>query len=315
MDLLEARVIVLTPVFEDMAVFQILLRELQAVVPSGLYVVAVDDGSVLHPLTTELHEHSGVAGAVVTLKRNIGHQRAISVGLRCVAHQIRPGQTLVVMDSDGEDVPTDLQTLTAELESSRLDVAVAKRASRAEGLVFKSFYLVYKQLFRTLTGRPIAFGNFMAMRESAVRRLACMPELDLHLAATVLASKLRVGQCMLDRGTRYTGQSKMNFVSLTLHGFRALMVFTEDVLVRVSLSCVLIAVMSVALALTAVGLKLAGYSSPGWFSVALGVLILIFLQTGTISLMTLLLTGVSRGKLAVHPTDHMLLVDRITESR
>jgi hypothetical protein len=174
---------------------------------------------------------------------------------------------------------------------------------------------LYKLLFRALTGRPIAFGNFMAMHDGAARRLACMPELDLHLAATVLASKLRVGQRSLDRGTRYSGQSKMSFVTLTLHGFRAMMVFTEDVLVRVSLACVLVAGMSVLLALIAVGLKLTGYSSPGWFSVALGVLVLIFLQTGTISLMTLLLTGVSRGKLAVHPEDHLMLVERTTEAR
>jgi hypothetical protein len=107
----------------------------------------------------------------------------------------------------------------------------------------------------------------------------------------------------------------MNFVTLTLHGFRALMVFTEDVLVRVSLGCILIAALSVLLALIAVGLKLTGYSSPGWFSVAVGVLVLIFLQTGTISLMTLLLTGVSRCKLAVHPEDHLMLVERTTEAR
>jgi hypothetical protein len=59
---------------------------------------------------------------------------------------------------------------------------------------------------------------------------------------------------------------------------------------------------------------LTGYSSPGWFSVAVGGLVLIFLQTGTISLMTLLLTGVSRGKLAVNPEDHLTLVDRTAEA-
>ena len=315
MNLLAVRVIVLTPVFEDVAAFQMLLQQLHAVVPDGLYVVAVDDGSVLHPLATQAHQQYGVAGAVLTLKRNIGHQRAISVGLRCVAPHIRPGQKLVVMDCDGEDVPANVQTLLSALGSVTLDVVVARRASRAEGLVFRTFYVLYKLLFRCLTGRPIAFGNFMAMHDGAARRLACMPELDLHLAATVLASKLRVGHCALDRGTRYAGQSKMNFVTLTLHGFRALMVFTEDVLVRVSLACVLVAGMSVLLALIAIGLKLTGYSSPGWFSVALGVLVLIFLQTGTISLMTLLLTGVSRGKLAVHPEDHLMLVERTNEAR
>jgi hypothetical protein len=315
MNLSSARVIVLTPVFEDVAVFEMLLRELSVTVPEGLCVVAVDDGSVLHPLTTQVHEKCAVAGVVVTLKRNIGHQRAISVALRCIAPHIHAGQKLVVMDSDGEDVPADVQTLLSALGTAPLDVVVAKRANRAEGLVFRTSYYVYKLLFRTLTGRPIAFGNFMAMHDGAARRLACMPELDLHLAATVLASKLRVGHCALDRGARYAGQSKMNFVTLTLHGFRALMVFTEDVLVRVSLACVLIAGMSVLLALIAVGLKLTGYSSPGWFSVALGVLVLIFLQTGTISLMTLLLTGVSRGKLAVHPEDHLMLVERTAEAR
>jgi len=315
MNLSEVRVVVLIPVFEDVAVFEMLLRELHAVVPAGLYVVAVDDGSVIYSLTTKAYQRWGVSGSVITLKRNLGHQRAISVGLRCVAQHIQPGQKLVIMDSDGEDVPADVQTLLSKLESAPFDVVVASRASRAEGLVFRTFYILYKLLFRALAGRPIAFGNFMAMHHRAARRLACMPELDLHLAATVLASKLRVGQCGLDRGVRYAGQSKMNFVTLTLHGFRALMVFTEDVLVRVSLGCILIAALSVLLALIAVGLKLTGYSSPGWFSVAVGVLVLIFLQTGTISLMTLLLTGVSRGKLAVHPEDHLMLVERTAEAR
>ena len=43
-------------------------------------------------------------------------------------------------------------------------------------------------------------------------------------AAAVLASKLRVETCSLDRGPRYAGQSKMNFVGLALHGFKGLMV-------------------------------------------------------------------------------------------
>ena len=33
----------------------------------------------------------------------------------------------------------------------------------------------------------------------------------------------------------------------------------------------------------------------GWFSVALGVLIIIFLQTGALALMTLILTGIVRS--------------------
>jgi hypothetical protein len=41
--------------------------------------------------------------------------------------------------------------------------------------------------------------------------------------------------------------------------------------------------------------KLLGFSTPGWFSVALGILVLMLLQTGALALMTLMLTGVVRG--------------------
>jgi hypothetical protein len=72
-------------------------------------------------------------------------------------------------------------------------------------------------------------------------------------------------------------------------------VFAEDVLVRVGLACSIIAGASILVAALVVALKLAGYSSPGWFSVALGILVLIFLQTGTLTLVTLMLTGSVRG--------------------
>jgi hypothetical protein len=87
----------------------------------------------------------------------------------------------------------------------------------------------------------------------------------------------------------------MNFVGLALHGFKALMVFAEDVLVRVGIACTVIAVLSVLGGGTAVVLKLLGFATPGWFSVALGIMLLVFMQTGTLTLMTLMLTGVVRS--------------------
>jgi hypothetical protein len=42
-------------------------------------------------------------------------------------------------------------------------------------------------------------------------------------------------------------------------------------------------------------LKLAGFATPGWFSVALGVLFIVLLQTGALTLTTLMLSGVVKG--------------------
>jgi hypothetical protein len=135
----------------------------------------------------------------------------------------------------------------------------------------------------------------MAIKGAALRRLVVMQELWIHVAACVLVSKLRIATCPLDRGPRYAGQSKMNFVGLALHGFRGLMVFAEDVLVRVGIACTIVAALSVVGSIVAVLLKVLGFATPGWFSVALGILLLVFLQTGALTLMTLMLTGVVRG--------------------
>jgi polyisoprenyl-phosphate glycosyltransferase len=292
----EHTLIIVTPVYEDTEASSRLFSELALQFGNDVFVVAVDDGSVKQPLQIANLERAPVDGVVLRLRRNVGHQRAIAIGLGYVAEHIQPGQRVVVMDSDGEDLPSTIPTLLSSLESDQIDVVVARRKSRVETMRFKAFYAVYKRFFSLLTGSAISFGNFMALKAHAVKRLVVMQELSIHVAGAVLASKLRTGSCLLDRGPRYAGQSKMNFVGLVLHGFKGLMVFAEDVLVRVGILCALIAGFSVAAACVAVVLKLMGFSTPGWFSVALGILVLVFLQTGTLTLMTLMLTGVVHGR-------------------
>jgi hypothetical protein len=102
----------------------------------------------------------------------------------------------------------------------------------------------------------------------------------------------------------------MNFVGLALHGFKGLMIFAEDVLVRVGIACAGVAVLSLLGVTAAVVLKAIGYATPGWFSVVLGLLLLVFLQTGAITLMTLMLTGITRSS-TVLPLDYALLVDTV----
>lgn len=289
------RVIVVTPVYEDREASGRLFKELAKQFGQDVFVVAVDDGSVSEPLQISSLEGAEINGVILKLRRNVGHQRAIAIGLGYVSEHIHPDQRVVVMDSDGEDLPDTIPDLLARLESDQFDVAVAERKSRVETFRFKTFYAIYKQFFSLMTGRAISFGNFMALKAHAVKRLVCMQELSIHVAGSILASKLRTSALPIDRGPRYAGKSKMNFVGLTLHGFKALMIFAEDVLVRVGIACVLVAALSVLGGVTAVLLKVLGFSTPGWSSVVLGILILMFMQTGALALMTLMLTGVMRS--------------------
>lgn len=308
------RVIVVTPIYEDTEASSRLFKELSTEWGDDVFVVAVDDGSVHHPVDVGSLKGAPVEGVVLKLKRNVGHQRAIAIGLSYVAERLHAQQRVVVMDSDGEDLPSTLRDLLAMLEAPALDVVVAQRKRRVETWRFKAFYMVYKRFFRLMTGRAISFGNFMALKPGAVKRLVAMQELPIHVAGAVLASKLRTGVCPLDRGPRYAGKSKMNFVGLALHGFKGLMVFAEDVLVRVGLACAGIAALSILGISAAIVLKLIGFSTPGWFSIALGILVLMLLQTGALALMTLMLTGVMRGGTVTTAVAHQDFIDEVVST-
>jgi len=59
-------------------------------------------------------------------------------------------------------------------------------------------------------------------------------------------------------------------------------------------------------------LESSGSATPGWFSVVVGILFLVFLQTGALTLMTLMLTGIVKsGAPPPVPASYKEFVDRI----
>lgn len=287
--------IIVMPIYEDSKSACTLLKELSLQFGNSLFVIGVDDGSIKDVTNITIFRDANINGTLIKLKRNVGHQLAIAIGLSYGLKNMREDQIIVVMDSDGEDTPSSIPFLLDTLNSPNIDIAVAERKSRIESLSFKTFYCIYKHLFRLLTGHSISFGNFMAFKHEAALRIVAMSELSIHLAGTVLISKLRIAKRPLDRGGRYMGKSKMNFISLVLHGIRALMIFAEHVLARVGFACALIATLSIVAGITTIACKLLGVAAPGWASVICGILILIFIQTGALSLITLMLTGIMRN--------------------
>lgn len=305
------KVLIVTPVFEDAESAHQLFRELRNNL-GDVAIVAVDDGSLTHPVDGDMLESLGIKVTVIKLRRNLGHQGAIAVGLCHVHDVMRDYDCVVVMDSDGEDTPASVVELLGGFLDSEADVRVAERKKRNESFNFIQFYKVYKFLFRQLTGRTINFGNFMALKPRAVARLSAMNEIWIHLAASVIASRLGIEGRKIDRGTRYAGSSKMNFVSLVLHGFKGVMVFSEQVLIRMGVASLLVAACSIFVILAALLLKLVDAASPGWLSTVVGTMIVIFLQTGVLTLITLMLTGLVRIS-TFNPIDYRKFVDRIIE--
>jgi len=303
------KVLIVTPIFEDVESACLLFRDLKEHV-SDMRILAIDDGSVYHPIDADIMQSIGVKGTVITLRRNLGHQGAIAVGLSYAHEFIQDFDCVVVMDSDGEDTAKSVHMLLNGFLESEADVRVAERKKRNESFQFIQLYRIYKFIFRMLTGQTINFGNFMALKPKAVSRLSAMNEIWIHLAASVIASKLRIEKCSIDRGVRYTGSSKMNFVGLVLHGFKGVMVFSEQVLIRMGVASIIVAIASIGMILIAIIIKLIDAASPGWFSTIIGSTISIFLQTGVLTLITLMITGLVKVS-SLNQIDFKSFIDHV----
>ena len=201
-------------------------------VPVGLLVV--DDGSVLAggPGVVPIDPRFAWV-RVLRLRRNLGHQRAIAVGL-CHIEEHIPCEGVVVMDGDGEDRPEDVSRLVAAMGAERnTRIVFGERQRRVERLTFRIFYLLYRLLHWVLTGRGVRVGNFSAIPRVQLESLVVVSELWVHYAAAVLRSRQPWSAIPVTRDRRLDGRSRMNFVALVVHGLSAISVYTDLVFTRI----------------------------------------------------------------------------------
>jgi hypothetical protein len=279
------RIAVLTPVLDDWACFASLVGEISAQFTGSsieFHICAVDDGSVasFDPASLSLPKDSCIAEVeILRLALNLGHQRAIAVGL-CELSRRDDIDAVLVMDSDGEDRPGDIAAL---LKASRVEpahIVLAQRAKRCEPLGFRLWYRLYKFVFHGLTGHDISFGNYSLLPMAAVRRLVHMPELWNNLAASILRSRMICTPVATMRGRRYDGRSRMSLVSLIVHGLSAMSVHIDTIFVRVLLTSGVIAAASLLGILAIAVVRFASnLAIPGWATTVVGDLMIILLQT------------------------------------
>ena len=239
--------------------------------------------------------------AVLELACNVGHQRAIALGLAWVAKEFATSN-VVVMDSDGEDDPADVPRLLGELRERPDAIVVAGRARRSEGVRFRAGYAAYQILFRMLVGLQIDFGNFSAFGPAVVQRLARMANTWNHLAATLLGARVPLIRVPTRRGVRYTGQSTMNMPALVAHGLSAFAVFPDRVFARLLVSASALVVMAVTGGLVVIGICVfTNLATPGWASTVLGALSILFVQAILICLVAAVQMLATRSQPGAQP--------------
>ena len=308
--------IVLIPVFNDWDSLYILLDRIDQEIRSlqqTVRIILVNDGSI-EPLPLKIEEMSFDVIAcldVLALKRNFGHQRAIALGLSYVEENCSCRYVLV-MDGDGEDAPSDIPRLLEKLiEQGERKIIFAERSKRSESTIFKFFYRFYRIIHWLLTGIRVRVGNFSIIPCSILPRLVIVSDLWNHYAASVFKARFPFEVIQTDRANRLAGQSRMNFVSLVIHGISAISVFGDLVGVRLLIFVAIITCVVLSLFLLIFLVRFfTQLAVPGWATYTSGILLIILVQMGLLSLLVSFVILAGRDSSTTLPKrDYVFYVD------
>lgn len=299
--------VILIPVYDDWDSAAQIVQQLDAQLagqPVAPRVLFLDDSS-RSPAPADLVKgdlRSLITVETLRLRRNLGHQRAIAVGLSFV-HTERPCDAVLIMDADGEDKPEDVPRLIRKfIDEGKGKVIFAQRVRRSEGWLFCVCYHLYRIGHRILTGVPVRVGNFSILAADHVATLAVVSDTWNHYAASVVKSRIEHGFLPTERGKRLTGRSHMDFPALVLHGLSAISVFAETVSVRLILAIFALIVLLATLLATALAIRSARQLAlPGWAIIGAGLLLVAVMQMLTVAVGLSLLILFNRSNLSFLP--------------
>lgn len=289
----------LIPVYNDWESFGILLNHIEKIQVENanrflFSIIVVNDGSSEYCFP-EIKK-SSLQITILNLKINIGHQRAIAVGLQYIYNEVSDHDFVVVLNGDGEDKPEDIiQLIEKSDKENATKIIFAQRKKRQESLLFKTGYFFYKYLFYFLTGQKISFGNFSLIPKKLLGKVVHQNNIWNHYSGGIIQSRIPFDKILLDRGKRYSGVSKMNFNSLIIHGLSSIAVYFDFLSLRIlrfSLYGIAVCFLSVMYILFQ---KIFTQSAiPGWASSLILIISGIILQLFSVTLIVLLLQLSSR---------------------
>ncbi len=303
---------IIMPVFNDWQSFTLLVEKIDAAIAESkeklsINVIAVNDGSTIEETfqASTFQELKSISSArIIHLTRNFGHQRAIAIGL-CYAAEHLPHESAIVMDSDGEDKPNDVLTLIRASATNPGKIIFAQRAKRSESLMFRFFYALYKRVYHVLTGAPSSFGNFSIIPPALLKRVSSVSEVWIHVAAGIMKARLPLAAVPTVRGVRLAGESKMNFVSLLLHGLSGIAVHSEVAAARLLVVSLVFILFSIAGIAAVLGIRFfSDVAIPGWATSSIGNLVAIFIEALLMSVLLVFLVLNNRSQQPFVPRLH-----------
>ncbi len=228
------KVIILIPVFNDWDSLKKLLIEIEKNIKDLPEIIiecyVVNDASTIPSPKFKKPEIIKTL-KILNMKANKGHARCNAFGIRYIT-QNEKFDYLILMDGDGEDRPSELESLIKEaLENPNCSV-VAKRVKRSEGFFFQFLYFLHKIITYFFTGKKINFGNYTCLTKKDAEIISSKPSLWSSYSGTVKKNLRNLLEINSIRGMRYFGPSKMSLFKLIIHSLSIIAVFKFHVFLR-----------------------------------------------------------------------------------
>jgi glycosyltransferase involved in cell wall biosynthesis len=285
---------VVVPVYNEEDVLPLLaerLRPVLAGIGEPYEVVVVDDGStdatavVLAGLRRNWPELR-----VVGLRRNSGHQAALTAGLYR-AH----GDYVVSIDADLQDPPEVIPRMLELARREGLDIVYGVRSDRGSDTAFKRWTAgLYYRVMRRLVGKsmPAQAGDFRLLSRATVEALRELPERLPVLRLLVPWTGFPSGEVPYVRRERAAGRTKYPLGRMVKLALDSVTSFSAAPLRAVTWLGLAGVVLCGILLVSAVVAFLSGSTVSGWASMYVAVLFL-----GAVQLLCLGLLGEYVGRI------------------
>ncbi|MFF0159039.1 glycosyltransferase family 2 protein [Streptomyces sp. NPDC005263] len=285
---------VVIPMFNEEEALPALAKRLRPVLDGtgeAYEVVAVDDGSTDGTAGQLAHLRAGWPQLrVVRLRRNSGHQAALTAGL----HHAR-GYYATSLDADLQDPPEKILEMLALARSRRLDIVYGVRANRSSDTSFKRrTAAAYYWLMRRMVGAHVCAqaGDFRLLSRNALEALKALPDQPQVYRLLVPWFGFPSGEVTYRRDPRVAGETKYPLRKMVLLAVDSIISFSVAPL-RLAIwlgalaFCVCLAMFVYTLSVYA-----AGDTTPGWASLIIAVLFI-----GAVQLICLGVVGEYIGRI------------------
>ena len=232
--------IILIPVYND---WESLSKLLSIIDKNIIYydkydteVLILNDRSIDPINLKEIKLNSIKKLTVLSVKKNLGSQKIIAIGLKYINNKNK--NIVTIIDSDGEDNPLEINKMLKLAEINENFVITSNRLARKESFLIKFLYKAHLLLTFIFCLKWISFGNFTSFDARNINKIMKDKSSWYAHSASVIKN-CKIKRLYAKRESRYFGKSKLSILKLIEHSLRINAVFIPRVILMSTIYIIL----------------------------------------------------------------------------